>query len=207
MLVRISNSVSRWLHHSGAIADDEVPIYAHALYCFIFTVIPFVLVSAIGLVLGMFHEGILMIVPFYLLRRFSGGFHLKSSTVCFLSSTCLLAVLLLCVEIVLRTEQYALFSVCVAISTGIVFVFSPIDSAERLLSVRERKIFRRVARFLVAVIVGITMLLMHFGRYAIAVPVGMGLVITALLQIPCLFRSLRNALGLTHDQNIDNSVV
>ena len=36
-------------------------------------------------------EGLLMILPFMLIRKFSGGFHLKSSTVCLVSSTLLLS--------------------------------------------------------------------------------------------------------------------
>ncbi len=188
MLLRISNSIARWLQNAGAIAEDEAPVYAHSAYCFFFTLIPLVLVSVIGLVLGMFREGILMIAPFYLLRKFSGGFHLKSSVICFLSSICLLTTLLLCVDILLRTEQYTLFTVCFAASAIIVFIFSPIDSAQRALSQREQSVFKRVARILVALISTGYLLLMLFGRYATAVPIGMGLIIAALLQCPCLLR-------------------
>lgn len=134
MLLRISNSVARWLQRAGAIAEDESPIYAHSVYCFFFTLIPLVMVSVIGMALGIFRKGILMIIPFYLLCKFSSGFHLKSPVVCFLSSICLLITPLLCVDIILRTEQYTLFTVCFAASVIIVFIFSPIDSAQRVLS-------------------------------------------------------------------------
>lgn len=36
-------------------------------------------------------DGLLMILPFMLIREISGGFHLKSSTVCLVSSTLLLS--------------------------------------------------------------------------------------------------------------------
>lgn len=193
MLLRISASFARWLQRAGAIAEDEIPVYEHTVYCFFFTLIPLVLVSIIGLALGMFLEGLLMILPFFLLRKFSGGIHLSSSVVCFVSSTSLLTALLACVRIISDSEQYTPFSVFVLVSAIIVFVLSPIDSAQRRLSDRERKVFKRIARIFVSLISAVYALLMFLGFYGTAIPIGMGIVITALLQIPCFLKTSRRA--------------
>lgn len=78
----------------------------------------------------------------------------------------------------------------------ILYKFSPIDSDARKLSLKERVVFRCVARAIaIGAFIGYLGML-YFEHNIIAVPIGMGINIAALLQLPCLlriwFRKLHN---------------
>ena len=133
-----------------------------------------------------------MVVPFILLRKFSGGFHLHSPIVCLFSSVTLLFLSLLAIQFVLQAKLYVVYSVLVLFSVLFIFILSPIDSEARKLSDKERKVFGQVARLISLLVCFIYSLLLVFSKYQLAIPLGAGLLITALLQAPCLFHLNKN---------------
>ena len=186
MIQKVSSGVSRWLLKAGAISSEDEELYEYAAYSFLFSLAPMALVLIIGGILGMWLEGVLLILPFMLIRKFSGGYHLKSSVVCFISSTVLLALFLWVIRLVVHYEAYTIFSVIVGSSILLLSILSPIDSEERRLKEREKIVFRRVA-IVMAVIIGVLYaVLMACGLFTAAVSMGSGLILAALLQLPCL---------------------
>lgn len=91
MIEKVSRSIARWLVKTGAIVQEDSALYEYAAYSLIFNVVPMGLVAVIGGCIGMLSEGLLMIAPFIVLRKFSGGFHLKSSAICLISSITILS--------------------------------------------------------------------------------------------------------------------
>lgn len=132
-------------------------------------------------------EGVLMIVPFMLIRKFSGGFHLQSSGVCFVSSTLLLSAFLFLIRLVIEKQSFILLSCFVAAAAIQVFLCSPIDNEARRLSEKERVVFKKVARIMSVLFFAVYIALMTLGLSRFAVPVGAGIILTALLQVPCFF--------------------
>lgn len=191
MINTISRLVARWLLNTGAISSDDVPLYEYAVYSLIFNLIPIGLAVVIGAVLHMIPEGLLMVMPFILIRKFSGGFHLKSSASCFISSTLFLTLAMLLVRYVIAGSHFVIFTAAAALSLLLIFFLSPIDSDSRKLSAGEIRAFRRIARVIASAmfLIYITLLLFHAPRFAM--PVGGGIVITAVLQLPCLLLKLK----------------
>ena len=187
MIEAVSRGIAKWLVKAGAIPQEDATLYEYAAYSLMFNVIPICLIVVIGSFLGMLLEGVLMIAPFILLRKFSGGFHLHSSIVCLLSSITLLSLFLLAIRYVMQAKLYVIYSILVFFSTIFICVLSPIDSEDRKLSDKERKAFGQAARLISLLVCFIYGLLLAFGKTQIAVPTGAGLLITALLQSPCLF--------------------
>ena len=135
----------------------------------------------------MFIEGILMILPFMMIRKFSGGYHLNSSVVCFISSTLLLSTSLALIGLINSLGSYDVL-LCAAVMNALqIFVYSPIDSKKRKLSKKEQEVFREIARLMVSVFLAFSLLLYFLGAEKFAVPIWMGIIITALLQLPCIF--------------------
>jgi len=87
MISKAASTISEWLLSSGAISEKDRSLYEYAAYSFIFSLAPLVIVAIIGSILGMLAEGIILILPFMFIRKFSGGYHLKSSRICFVTST------------------------------------------------------------------------------------------------------------------------
>ncbi|WP_419013629.1 accessory gene regulator B family protein [Hominenteromicrobium sp.] len=77
MLHSLSKSVTKWLLKTGAISHNDVALYEYAVYTFFFSMLPLTVSICLGALLHMFFEALLMILPFVLIRKFSGGFHLR----------------------------------------------------------------------------------------------------------------------------------
>lgn len=188
MLHFLAKSVTKWLLKAGAISHNDVALYEYAVYTFFFSMLPLTVSLCLGALLHMFFEALLMILPFVLIRKFSGGFHLKSSRVCFFVSSLFLALSIEFIKLVLTHKSFLFCSILAVISTFIIIVLSPIDSDERKLSLAEQKLFKKVSILLSLFFLGIYFILLMLKIWNCAASVGVGIVIPALLQIPCLFR-------------------
>lgn len=132
-------------------------------------------------------DGLLMILPFMLIREISGGFHLKSSTVCLVSSTLLLSFFLLLIKVVTTKVRVIIFTCFVVASTLQIFLCSLIDNEARKLNEKEFSVFKTVARTMSILFLILYIILLLFGQIWCAAPVGAGIILTALLQVPCFF--------------------
>lgn len=192
MIGSISSRIVKWLLRAGAISENDRELYEFAAYSFLFSLLPLVLVMLLGCASGMLVEGVLMILPFMLIRKFSGGFHLQSPGVCFVSSTLLLSAFLFLIRLVIDEQRLIIFTCLALASTLQVFFCSPIDNEARKLSGKERAVFKKVARIMSVLFLAVYIALMSFDQNRFAVPVGAGIVLTALLQIPCFFTMKRH---------------
>ena len=183
---RVSQIVAGWLVTVQAITEDDKELYAYAVYSFLFGLIPIALSLAFGIISGMIAESFFLIVPFLIIRKFSGGFHLKSALLCFILTSCLLASALAIVHLIANAQQHILLSIAVMIATTVIFVFSPIDSEERALNSSEIVQYRTIARVISIVFLIGYFLLVWISNGRIFIPVGVGIVMVALLQIPCI---------------------
>lgn len=134
MIHYISAYTAKWLLKSGAVSENDVELYEYAVYSFLFGILPICLAAIIGVIFGRVVDGILMIFPFVLIRKFSGGFHLKSTVICFVSSTLLIAISLFIMQIIDKQNDIIFFSVVVIISSFQIFICSPIDNEARKLT-------------------------------------------------------------------------
>lgn len=187
MIKKMAMAISDWLIKSHVINSNDESLYFYAAYSLLFGMLPVFLAILYGVIMGMLMESILMIIPFMLIRKFSGGFHLISPKTCFFASSTIIVISLIAIRLVLRCDNQIPVSVVVAVSTAIIFICSPIDSDARKLSSRELKVFGAVARFLAILFASVYYLLLLSKNKSFAVPIGVGTAIPALLQIPCFF--------------------
>ena len=101
MIAWCARGITGWLIRCGAVRESDRELYVYAAYSFLITVSPLFLTILIGTLLGKTWQSIVLILPFLLIRKFSGGVHAKHAIVCFICS-CLL--LLLCIELSGRIE-------------------------------------------------------------------------------------------------------
>ena len=183
---RVSQIVAGWLVTVKAISEEDKDLYAYAVYSFLFGLIPIALSLAFGIVSGMTAESFFLIVPFIIIRKFSGGFHLKSALLCFILTSCLLASALAVVHLIETVQQHTLLNIAVIVAATVIFVFSPIDSEERALNHSEVVHYRTIARMISVVFLLAYFLLVWISNSRIFVPVGVGIVMVAILQFPCI---------------------
>ena len=95
MIKRAAAVTAKWLLQAGAISASDVELYEYGIYSFLFSLCPLGLVLIISMFLHMVVEGILLIIPFTLIRKFCGGFHFQSPVICGIVSTLVLTAFLL----------------------------------------------------------------------------------------------------------------
>lgn len=72
-----TDKVTDWMIRCKVINESEKELYQYALYSAILQIIPLLLAGGIGFCFGSMRCGIIMILPFIILRKYSGGFHAK----------------------------------------------------------------------------------------------------------------------------------
>lgn len=187
MISKLSDRLVKWLSNKGTITADEKTLFSYAAYSLLFGMAPVIITIVLGLLFDMLKEGLFMILPFMLIRKFSGGYHLGSAKICCILSTAvlLIAFFLMKMFISLKTP-YALL-VLVLVATLCIMFLSPIDSSARRLSTKEVRIFKAIAQMLSILFCTIYIVLVLNEKGDYATPIGVGITIVASLQLPCLW--------------------
>lgn len=193
MIRFISRAVAKWLLKHGAISVNEKELYEYSIYSFLFTLTPLFLVLMVSIPLNMAVEGILLITPFILLRKFAGGFHFQTPLPCIIVSTLVLLGCLLEIRVILEYGSFIIHTLLVYASIVPICILSPIDSENRQLSAKEKSAFHRIAIVLATINAALYSLLLILRTVEIAIPLGTGMILTALLQLPCLFEHQKNS--------------
>jgi len=188
MLHKLSTHIAQQLLANGVISDDDFELYEFSAFCFLFNLIPLGLSIAIGTALNMFWKSILFIIPYVSIRAFSGGFHFKSAKLCFLVTNMILFFSLIITKKMICIGRSTIFLALILLASLTVFLLSPIDSDARKLTSSEILAFRQVARYLVITFLAIDLVLYYLGVFSAAYPIGMGIALTAALQLPCCIR-------------------
>ena len=192
MIQKFAHILSKWLLKAGSISEVDQELYEYGIYSFLFTMVPLLAVILLSFPMHMILEGILFIIPFILLRKFTGGFHFSSALLCALVSTMVLLAFLLGIKAFLLSSLKVPIYIAVYLSLIPIVVFSPIDSANRRLSQNEKCVFRKIAITLGLFFATLFTLLMVLGIPRVAVPIGAGVILTSLLQLPCLWELRKN---------------
>lgn len=186
MIEKIIVVILSWLEKEEVIPNEKYSLYAYAAYCFLFGMGPLLIVTILGIVFGMLQEGILLIIPFMLIRKFSGGFHLDSARLCVIVSSALIAVALCVIKVVIYYKQTLPLTILVLIASICLCRYSPIDCRARRLTKKEVQYFKTVARFLTIIALIVFLILQCLTLQNWSVPIGVGIVLAACLQAPCI---------------------
>ena len=173
-----------WLVVNGLIQEHDRELYRYAIKSFLYLVAPLFLSFVLGLWLGCLSQGIVMVIPFMMTRKFCGGYHAKQEGICFVGSSLLL---FLCMELALHTRGGWLLIVITCCASLCLAIFSPLDNENRRLSDDEIKLYRRMVRKVVFLFLIVDVLLLIYEQQVYSVFWSVGILLTAGLQIPCVY--------------------
>ena len=188
MIQELSSRVANWMEQEGVISVKDKELFSYAVYSLLFGLLPVFIVVILGLAFGMLREGLLMITPFMLIRKFSGGYHLNSPKMCITFSTVLLALALGIVGCVIESGCIALLTAFVVISTGSLCIFSPSDNERRKLTGKEISLFHRIVCAVTSIFMAVYFIMCGLNVAHYAVPFGVGIILAAMLQLPCILK-------------------
>lgn len=176
---RYAKKLSKWLYVQETIEERDMELYEYGAYVLLINVSPFLLSLVIGSIMGLTINGLIFIIPFILIRKFSGGGHAKRTDVCFVLSVVIISLgIYLTKEIALGIPLHIIM-ICSVIS---LILLSPIDSENRRLSVKEKRIYRNIASGLVIIFSILYTVLCIWKKEEMAVSISLGIILTACLQ-------------------------
>ena len=177
---------SHKLAESSAASDVyKRQIYTYAVDNMVFLLAPLVMVLVIGSLMHNIRQGIVMIIPFMLLRKFSGGYHAKTLFRCMIIS-CLL--LFLCMEITIRISYSWNILMFAGIAGSSLIIQSPIDSENKRLEEVQKRQYRKIVCGFVMFFLALIFILWKLNAQKYAVSIAVGIWLSAGLQIPCLIK-------------------
>lgn len=145
MIKKIATIMTNFLMNSGIKSEGERELYEYAIYSILLTISPLLLALFWGAVFGGIDRSLFIILPFAAIRKFSGGYHAKTETVCMLTSSLLL---IGCMELTLYIPCGLSLIVFTGIAAISLICFSPIDNKNHLLHEEEKKSYRKITCFL-----------------------------------------------------------
>lgn len=179
--------LSGWLVQHDAIKPGDRELYEYAIYSFLVSITPLAIFLIVSGTIGMLPEGLLIIIPFMITRKFSGGYHAKHAYTCLLISVGLLGI---CLYMVDHVRCSWIFHILVVISGLSIAVNSPIDSDNKKLMNDEIRQYKHMTCLIVVMIMLLYAILLLFQVERYAVCLAVSLVLSSLLQLPCIKKVL-----------------
>lgn len=184
---KYAGTIITWLICQKAIQERDRELYTYALYNMVLLIIPLGLAVMFGWIIGNIRQAIVMIIPFMMLRKFSGGFHSKTPLQCMAISSFLL---FLCIKIIFELSCNWKLLIVTAIMGGSLIIFSPVDSQKRRLEKQQKEQYRKVVCEFVMFFLILIFILWKLNAQKYAVSIAVGIWLSAGLQIPCLMKQL-----------------
>lgn len=183
MISQMTKSLVAWLIQCDAIDEDDIELYEYAAYSLFITISPIILTIIIGAIMGSLLESIITIIPFMVIRKYSGGYHTKHLHSCLVGSCCLLVLCIGMTSFIKCGMELSIVTLAAIIS---LIIFSPIDNENRRLEEYEKKKYKKRAG-IIAVSFGVIYSLLYLLQKDIyAVCISVGLILSTGLQLPCI---------------------
>ncbi len=184
MSEKCANFIAKWLIDHEAIRKEDYDLYVYAAHSLIMTLAPLGLALALGVLLGHAAAAVTIILPFMVIRKFSGGYHAKKAWVCLISSSLILSGCIFVSEYI--TYNYGLIGILL-IAAALLMLNSPVESKNRRLDAQERRAYKKVTIYLVVLSVLISFVCHECGLEEMAVNLAIGVILTGGMQVPCLW--------------------
>ena len=173
--------IVEWLISQDVIREEDRNLYHYALNNLLHAVLPIFLSLMVGIILRCPARAIVIIIPFVVLRRFCGGFHMKNAWVCMFSSTVLLVDFVL-LSFLIHNLEIVFF--CAAFSGVSLLLLSPVENENKPLSPGEKARCKAITEYVVSILFLLLTVLYCFRVKEVLICAALGIMLPAVLQYP-----------------------
>ena len=184
---KYTETVAAWLVKCQVIEEQEKELYCYAMESYILFWSPMIIALLLGIIMGKVKESIFVIIPFMIIRKYSGGYHAKHLSVCLI---CSLLLLLLCILIACSIPANTILMFITLIACLNLIIFSPIDHENRILGLKEKIVYKKVIGIFTSVAYMAVWILRSIGFERETVCICAGVLLTAGLQVPCILKRI-----------------
>lgn len=175
--------IVQWLINNDEIQERDKILYMYALNSIKATVIPLILAFVMCVMLRIPLANMLLVIPFMIIRKYSGGYHAGTIYQCLVLS-CIVLAISFAIAVSIRFSIG--LNIALILSIIIIWMISPIDSDNKRLNAEEKKNMACKTRCITCGICGAIYLTWLLGKEQLAIDLTIGLMLVAALQIPCI---------------------
>lgn len=186
MLEKGAEALTDWLVRHNAIKNADRELYVYAAYSIFLSILPLFMAILLGSVMGKAAQSIFLVLPFMVIRKYSGGYHAKNPRSCLICSW-LILFMFICTLLYVNWN-FNLLTITI-FSTISLWIFSPIDSNNRRLEIDEKKRFKSFAIMITVFWWIVTSIFLHLQLHSYACSLALGIIMAAFLQVPCILKN------------------
>ena len=172
---------------TGAISSCDKELYQYALNSLVLLISPLLMSVIIATIMGIPVNGVLIVIPFMTIRKYSGGFHSNRLITCTVESAVLLTAILY-ISTILQTGWTA-YTILI-ISSIELCIFSPIKSKNKDINFREKTTNKKVVIIQTIIYSAISFILIHINMNRYAICIVCGIMLSSILQLPCIIKNV-----------------
>lgn len=162
MLKKVAGRLFDLQCQRGILSDKERSLYEYAYVLLLSRIIIYSIILVFGIVTGTCQEILSFLLPFTILRQYTGGIHLEKSANCMIVSS---IIVIGCGQYLATSPGMTVISVIVwTIAVVIIWVFVPVDTPNKKLDSVEKKVYGRRARIVLILEFFVACVLL-FNRY------------------------------------------
>ena len=188
--------IVNWLIEQGVIHEAEKEIYEYSTYCICISVIPLIIVAIFSIYLHGIVQYFMLIVPFKILRQYSGGYHAPKAWICMVFSTILLVISVYFVKVIHMDLDYYIIE---TIACFIIIKNSPIESVNKKLSSNEKVVYHRKVIICMISFVSIQMVAIWIHWNTLENAIAISFLLVAISQLPCMFSIKKQNISMLGD--------
>ena len=188
MVENLSRHIALWLIKSGILKDDDSELYIYAIQYLLLIINPTVIFTVYCIATHNTWIGLIEVISFLLIRKYSGGYHCQSSTACLIFSVIVL-IMMAWLSSVLKPSLFLISTLI--ISDVELIIKGPIISINHTVSDLEKKYYHKclgVILLFLNIIIVITDL---WHLYSISSCISIVIIFCSLLHILCMTKKNR----------------
>ncbi len=179
---RISKKFISFMCENKFVEDEKREVYEYGINIFLTGILHFVSIVAIGLMMGMIKECLVMFLVFFFVRSYAGGFHASTPTKCYIFTIVITSLMLVLISVLSKLSSDIIFYSILSLSELAILLIPVIDSPTKRLTHKEKRIFKMASVILSAVITILAVLVYEVFavNYGVSLCVGLTMVAIAL---------------------------
>lgn len=181
-LETISGAIAKSFADQGIINGDETDIYQFGLRQLFFFVVNMITAITIGIVVGMLQECLVFSLAYMLLRRYTGGYHAKTSIRCYFLSILMVVVVLFSIKAAILYEWNDFCIIATMFSGVVIYLKAPIESENKPLDDAEYRKYRKCS-LIIMIIEEVIVLTLFFFSNSVSVCIAFAVISAATMLL------------------------
>lgn len=171
------------LANNEIIPTQDKDLYTYGLKQGLWMVMHIITTLVIGFVFGMVLESFVFMLVYIPLRTYAGGYHATTYGRCYLFSVLMISIVLRGIKTFQHIDSLTIIFIAIACTGGIIYLLGPVESENKPLSKRERKVYKQRIGMILLFLFTIELVLSISGQEKLVISIIMALIALVVMMI------------------------